>query len=62
MARARLPAGRGQPFGSGIRIRSPTWSRLGSAISGLAFFSAAMVIPNFAAIFVRLSPDWTRYR
>ena len=31
-------------------------------ISGLAFFSAAMVIPNFAAIFVRLSPDWTRYR
>lgn len=56
----RRPGPSCQPLGSGIRMRSPTWRRLGSVISGLAFFRAATVIPNVAAIFVKLSPERTR--
>jgi hypothetical protein len=52
--------GPAQDFGTGTRILSPTWSRLGSLIVGLAALSAAMLIPKCLARAVRLSPEWIR--
>ena len=62
-ARRRVdPSAGPQRFGSGTRMTSPTWSRLGALISGFAFLRTARVRPNRSATFVSESPGRIRYR